>query len=253
MGPLLFILFINDLPLNVTHSELDMYADDTTLTVKGKTTEELESKLNEDMQNVSDWCIRNKMKANTNKTKVMMITTRQKRQTIPIENRELNVYLGNEKLGNAETEKLLGVKLNNNMSWEQHITHILSIANRKLALLRRIKKYLPLRTRKLFYNAHILPHLDYCSAVWGTSPHVQKLCKLQKRAARVILDVKDIRFPSALMFERLGWMPLQDRIAYRKLVLVHKALHQSAPAYITNMFKYIHELRNRTTRSSRQK
>ena len=82
------------------------------------------------------------------------------------------------------------------MSWENHINFTVSKIDKNIALLRRIKRYLPLQTRKLFFNANILPHMDYCSVIWGSSPHVKKITLAQKRAARVILDITDNCYPS---------------------------------------------------------
>ncbi len=78
LGPLLFIVFINDLPLSIPHGELDMYADDLTITASAKTIGQLNENLNEAMDKVSNWCNvsnDNKMIPNTDKTKCMLITT----------------------------------------------------------------------------------------------------------------------------------------------------------------------------------
>ncbi len=82
-------------------------------------------------------------------------------------------------LENVESEKLLGVVINHNLSLESHINGVVSNINRKLALLR-IKCCLPLATYKLFSNSHILPYIYYCSLVWGDSPHVFNILKAQK-------------------------------------------------------------------------
>ncbi len=66
------------------------------------------------------------------------------------------------------------------LPWEKHITTIVSTIKRKLALLRRIKWYMPLSTRKLFFNTHILPHIDYCAIIWGNLPHTQNLLLAQR-------------------------------------------------------------------------
>ena len=76
---LLFIMFMNDMPLNVSAS-VDMYADDSTITATGKTTEAVEEKLNNDLHEVSKWCEENKMVINPEKTKIMLVTTRHKWQ-----------------------------------------------------------------------------------------------------------------------------------------------------------------------------
>ncbi len=78
-------------------------------------------------------------------------------------------------LENVSTDKLLGVKINRNLSWEEHNNSIVRKVNSKLALLRGIKGCLPFEICKLFSGAHILPHMDYCSTVWGELPHVHSL------------------------------------------------------------------------------
>ncbi len=156
-------------------------------------------------------------------------------------------------LENVESEKLLGAIINKNLSWEEHIAKIVSTVNRKLALLRRIKNYLPTSARKTFFNAHILPHLDYCCTVWGSSPHVNALLSVQKRAARIILDIKDIQAPqnrSSILFSQLGWMPIYNRIAFRKATMVYKSLNNLAPPYMTNMLKHTTNFHSRQTRAA---
>ncbi len=193
-GPLLFIIFIKDLPLVAIHSEIDMYANDSTVTSTVKTTEEINGHLNIDMKEITKWCVENCMSANPTKTKSMLIMTWQKRLSL-LENQR-----NNDTLENVKSDKLLRDTIDHNLSWEKHITTIVSTINRKLALLRRIKRYMSISTRKLFFNTFILPHIDYCAIIWGSSPHTQNLLLDQKKAARVILDIKDIYHHSKDMF-----------------------------------------------------
>ena len=78
LGPLFFIIFMNDMPLNTGSDDpVDMYADDSTVSAPGNTLKHLEASLNNDLENVLQWCDVNRMVINTDKTKVMMITTQQ--------------------------------------------------------------------------------------------------------------------------------------------------------------------------------
>jgi ribonuclease P/MRP protein subunit RPP40 len=241
LGPLFFILFINDLPMSITESETDMYADDSSMTAVAKTVPELNDKLDTDMDNVDGWCGENGMAPNVPKTKSMLVTTWQKRASLPDNEKELCVKLKGQALQNVKTDVLLGTTINENLDWGQHIDNVVNKINSKLALLRGIKGCLPLAARKLFFNTHILPHLDYCSSIWGCSPHIEKLLLVQKRAARTILDIKgkNIRAPenrSHLLFARLGWMNIMDRVQFRKATMVYKSLNSLAPEYLTKMF-----------------
>ncbi len=138
-------------------------------------------------------------------------------------------WMGNI-LKSVSTDKLLGVKINHNLSWEEHINSIVRKVNSKLALLRGIKGCLPLETRKMFWGALILSHIDYCSIIWGDSPHVHCLQLAQKRA---ILDVKGkaIKLPenrSHILLSKLGWMNIQNCINFRKAVMIFNSLNNIA-------------------------
>ncbi len=115
LGPLLFITFMNDLPLHVV-SPLDMYADDSTFSVTGETIEEPEIKLNADLTNVQLWCQINKMAVNANKTKVMLVTTYQKEAKLP--SSVINVNFNDTLLETVNAEKLLRVAIDKHLSWK---------------------------------------------------------------------------------------------------------------------------------------
>ena len=168
---------MNDLPLYVS-SEFDMYADDSTLHAAAKTVEELEDILNQDLAHVKQWCKQNRMVANIDKTKAMIITTYQKAAKLP--RCTLNVLYDNVPLENVDNEKLLGVIVDKHLTWKHHVDKTCKSISKSIALLRRIKKYLPHQIRLTYYKAYIQPHLDYCNTVWGLSTHVSRIHILQK-------------------------------------------------------------------------
>ncbi len=219
LGLLLFILFINDLPLHCNNS-IDMFADDSTLHTQKRTVVELEHELNADLENISMWCKSNKMATNTAKTHSMLVTTWQKR--IHLEKKDMDVTLQN-----SEAEKVLGVTIDQHLNWNQHVFTVHSKVSQALYVFRKIKSHLPYRYRIMFYNAFIQPHFDYCSIVWSTTSgfNMNRLLKLQKRAARLILECP-WRTRSENMFKQLKWMPLADRIEFTKMTMVYKAKHQ---------------------------
>ncbi len=176
-GPLLFIVFMNDLPLHVDWS-LDMYADDSTLGASGMIIEDLEVKLNSDMAKLNKWCKDIKMAINCDKTKVMLITTYQKEAKL--DNTHVSVICDNTELENVNSNKMLSVIIDKNLTWKFHIDKTAKSICRNIALLRRIRKYLPHQTRITFYKSYIQPHIDYCYTVWGQSPHVNIIHILQK-------------------------------------------------------------------------
>ncbi len=120
-----------------------------------------------------------------------------------------------------------------------------------LYLLKQIKAYLPLDARKLFFNSYVLPHFDYCSIIWGncSKTALNKLVKLQKRAARLILN-KDYSTRTCELFSDLDWMPLGDRISFKRAVQVYKCLNDNASQGLDNLFEYNRNIHSHNTRSA---
>ena len=149
-----------------------------------------------DLINFDTWCEDNDMTQHLGKTIAMFLSTKQ--GTSKIMSDPPIISLHDSTIQVSEQEKLLGVFIDNNLSWSTHIENTLKKCNTLLYLLGRIKQYLSIPVRKIFFNAYILPHLDYCCTIWGNSSadSMDSLIKFQKRAARLILD-KDLETPSA--------------------------------------------------------
>ena len=108
-----------------------------------------------------------------------------------------------------------------------------------------------MKVQKLFYQGYILPLIDYGSNTWGSTSklNIERLSKLQKRAARIILKA-DFDTPSSEMFNELGWSTIENRHNYNKVVLTYKALNDLTPEYISNLLKPTFETHNRNLRSA---
>jgi hypothetical protein len=137
--PLLFIIFIfiNDLPLENLTSEIDMYADDTTLSINGKNIFEIEATLNEDLNSVSMWCTNNNMVINYTKTTCMLIGTKHRKAMME---KEFNIYIGNENIQNVNIQKLLGICLDHNLDWKNQIDYICKNISSRLFLFAKTKR-----------------------------------------------------------------------------------------------------------------
>ena len=158
-------MFINDLPLYTNNVSTDLYADDTTLYMIGETQDYIEQNLQIALQNLSEWCKLNGMLLNTEKTKAMLITTSQK--CLHLHNDILHLTYNNDVLNSVENEKVLGVRIDNNLTWSIHINFIAKKISSNLWLLSKLKDYLSTEHRVQFYKTYIQPHIDYCSTIWG--------------------------------------------------------------------------------------
>ena len=159
LGPLLFILYINDLPIYMQNCCTDLYADDSTLHLSGNCYQTLQSKVQEDLHGVEEWCNDNNMFINKNKTKYMIIGTKQR--AMPHYN-ESCLTINNQVIQSSTCESLLGIKIDPSLTWTNQIDVICSKISSRLYLLLKIKKFLNLDSRKLFYIGFILPLIDYC-------------------------------------------------------------------------------------------
>ena len=234
LGPLLFLLYINDLPLYLDNSTSDLYADDTTIHCSSSSVSNINMKLNNDMKKIHDWCNDNDMVINTEKSKSMIVGSCHKLQNA---DSDLKILYEDILLENVENEKLLGIYIDNSLSWSEQINHMVSKISSRLGLLSRLRTYLPMEGLIMYYNGYILPLFDYCCTIWGetTYSNVERLFKLQKRAARIILNAKyDVS--SSSLFHKLGWLTIQKRIEYHKGVLMFKCVNKTAPDYLCNLF-----------------
>ncbi|KAL9976294.1 hypothetical protein ACROYT_G013577 [Oculina patagonica] len=165
LGPTLFSIYINDLPLSLKKAEVDIYADDTTIWSSGNTCEEIQQKLQDTLDSAGKWFKANGMMPNTTKTKQLLIGTAQK--VCHADKNSLDLFLNNTRLDEATDEKILGVKIDKHLKWDKHIDYLISKLNSRICLLKRARCYLTTHCRKLLYNATIKPILEYCCTVWG--------------------------------------------------------------------------------------
>ena len=164
LGPLLFLIYINDFPncLNGTTSRL--FADDTNLTAVGETVDEVEGRADIDMGNVRKWLRANKLSLNIGKTEYILIGSRHKTNSIDTER---GIKIENQVIKKVRNTKVLGVKLDENLSWEKHIDHISSKITSGIGAIMRIKDYVEQSTLVTVYNVLIQPYFDYCCEIWG--------------------------------------------------------------------------------------
>ena len=143
LGPLLFLLFINDLPL-YTNVFTDLYADDTTLYDVQDSMEQIENNLQTTLNSLKIWCRQNGMILNSSETKVMLVTSNQKRERLPNDN--LDLKFNNESLNMISNDKILGVFVDNNLTWAHHIKYLTKKISSSTWLLSKIKKNLIYRS-----------------------------------------------------------------------------------------------------------
>ena len=130
LGPTLFLLFINDLPLHMNHCSTDLFADDTTFHINGKTISEIEAKLQFDSLEAHAWSKSNKLPINYDKTTSMIIGTKQRLHN----NQKLEINLADNPIVNVNKQKLLGIFIDEHLLWTPHIDYLCSTISSRISL-----------------------------------------------------------------------------------------------------------------------
>ena len=223
LGPLLFLVYINDLPLAIKNCEVTLYADDTVLYYFAKEPHHLADALNDDLLKVAQWLHGNKLTLNLTKTKSMIIGS--KRKLVGISSLLLSIF--DTDINSVTSFKYLGVMLSSTFTWSDHVEYISSKVNKNLGLLRRIKYYLPYDARLLFYNSLVLPIFDYADLVWGDKDKISlmnELQILQNKAAKLILDRPPYSSSTdALTISR--WPNLEERRKCHQCIYAYKCIN----------------------------
>ena len=232
LGPLLFSIYINDLPLHIT-AECEMFADDTTLHTVETDTAKIASSLQKCANDLQSWTESNHMALNPTKTELMLITNRQKRQNLTSQLPAITVC--NQPLKEVQHHKILGVTIDNNLSWSEHVKSLSKNIARKNFQLSRIKNFLNPHTRKLFYTAHIQSAIDYASTLWDSaSGNIMKsLISVQRRAIKSVVLKPKIQKED---FVSIGILPLLDRLKFNKGVFMRKILVGKSSARLSKLF-----------------
>ena len=153
----------------------------------------------------------------------------------------------------VNSTKLLGVNVDNTLSWTMQVAQVKKCTSYRLFLFRTIRKCLPLETRIKYYDYYVKPLIEYCSSVWGicSKENQTKIIKIQTKAARLILEAPPLT-PSKQMFQQLKWLPFNEIVKFRQVSLVYKAVNGNAPQNIQTMFTNIKDNSNYSLRSSAQ-
>ena len=181
LGPILFLIYINDLPSIFSEFKTILFADDSTFYISGADPNQLIIRSNAELDNFYQWCMCNRLTVNLSKCKYMLFSTRKIGILPPL--------LYHHNLISRTTEHmLLGVIIDESLTFKSHISYLVLKLSRIVSLLYQLNNYVPTYILKCLYNAHVVPHLQYCTSIWANSfpTHLLPLFRLQKRIIRLI-------------------------------------------------------------------
>ena len=248
LGPLLFLIYINDLPLISSMSDIDLYADDSTLHNSSPSIVRIKSNLQYSLDIVSEWCNTNNMSLHPAKTKCMILSTNYKVKRIL----DMKLTLNGSVIERVNCQKILGVYVDETLSWHVHVKDVVKKLNSKLALFRRIAFFLTNEMKSLYYNAYILSAMDYCCNVWGSchKSDLDKIIAIQKRAIKLI--TKSNAFDFDTDDKRRSFLSFKNRYKYHTALLVFKYNKGDCPSYFSELVTFANN-KKYSLRSSKNK
>ena len=246
LGPLLFLIYINDLTNCLSQSYPIMYADDTNIFITNKDFTTIEETLNQDLNSLSTWLRANKLSLNVEKTHSITFSL-----NFEISSRKPNLRINNTMIDSVTSTNFLGVKIDNKLKWDIHINYIATKISRSIGILKKASKFFDDSTLRTLYNCLIHPYLDYCILIWGNAPktYIVRLLRLQKRGLRVITHSHFLAHTTPL-FNSQKFLKFDDIFSTRCIIFTYKIYSFLFPSSFADEFRMFNPQHSHLTRIS---
>ena len=243
LGPLLFLIYINDLHHAIRYSIVHHFADDTNLINFSKSFKRLNIQMNKDLWHLWVWLNANKISLHAAKTEYVIFKS---------PNREIDhdfkLKIGGKRIFPSNHLKYLGVLIDANLSFQPQINAIAVKLKRANGILAKLRHYLPKEVLVSVYYALFYSHLNYCTQIWGqpVSNLISRITNLQNRAVR-IMSFADYHAPVNPLYRDLKLIKFKDLVHLKNVLLVHSVFHQSLPKALLKTFNigFSHAYRTR--------
>ena len=242
LGPILFLLYINDIS-RATSLNTIVFADDTTILCRMPSVQECAQRLNAEMPHLTEWVQTNRLSLNTDKTNYIVFS-RSRTRTTPVK-----ISIMGSEITKVTHFKFLGVIVDENLTWQQHINYIRSKIAKSLGIIRCAKRNLNFSTLKTLYLSFIHPLLTYCLDVWGGCGETlfQSIFRSQKKAIRLICSARRNAHTHDL-FQSLNILTLKNLYFYSIAVLMYKHHSHLTTPIINELFSSNRSVNSANTR-----
>lgn len=224
LGPILFLIYVNDMPNFIELSSFYQFADDSTAIEHSDTINELSIKCTNIIEKMNEWSKNNTFNLNPGKTNLIVFNK--------CFNKTESVYvkLNGKSVPNLETTKFLGIVIENTLGWQSHICTLTAKLNSSIYVCRFIRQQVSLDSLKIYYFAYVQSLLNYGVIFWGGDPHFSRLFISQKRFIKSMMGVSN-RTSCKPLFISLKIMSLPSLYIYRLVNFVrfnkHLFMHNS--------------------------
>ena len=221
LGPLLFLIFCNDLIKILENCRGILFADDTTVYKSNKSLKYLIWNVNQDLNKISDWFRANQLTLNTSKTVCMLFSPKKTKEMV-------NLIVNNEHVKQVDYTKFLGVWIDTSLNWKIHVNRLSIKLKQGQGMLRQCKSLLDFSTKKILYYAQCFSHLNYCISVWGcmlAKSDLKKLQLLQDGCVKQLIN----RSPTTVDYRKLELLTVEQIILLEKHKFAYKTLSKQLP------------------------
>jgi len=237
LGPILFLIYVNDVKNSDLTAEYSLYADDTTVIQSAPTLREATDKMNSTMSKVHEWFTQNKLNLNPSKTRYMIFNGKGTAETklVKIDDEYIERVWT---YGKEKSFKLVGIQVDEKLKWNEHITYIAKKIGYANYSLTKAQKKLSVKSKKLLYSGLIHSHLVYGSPVWGFAAkcRLDKLIKQQKKAIRKIYNLR-YKDHTHEFFSKAKILKLQDLLEHTTLCYMQSGLHETSPNHVKRLWQ----------------
>ena len=244
LGPLLFLIYINDLHQAIKHSSVHHFADDTNLLTTGLCIKKIQDQVNQDLKSLSNWLKANKIALNASKTEVIIFRQRNKKilyrnsddQLVPW---NLKIKIDGKKIEPSNYVKYLGIYIDQHLDWNYHVDELSTKLSRAVGMLAKIRHYVSKETLSMIYHGIFSSLLHYGSQIWGQSVKiVDKMEKLQKKALR-IMNFEPPRASSSPLFNKSEILKFGDQIKLSNFLFAYDNLKCNLPSVLCDMISLV--------------
>ena len=244
LGPLLFLLYINDLPHCSDLLTFRLFADDTKTFISDHSLQNIQFTLNSEIPKLNNWLAANRLSLNVGKTEFMIFKPRNKPEDI-----EINISIANSIILRTKSKKYLGLTFDDSMSWNSHITHVTQKLSKAIGIMYRLRPYVHSDILRNIYYAIVYPYLTYGISSWGSAPptNLETIQVKQNHCIRLVYDL-DRRHNRNDMYFRFKFLKLNEIFHSVLLKFVHKFHNNRLPPAFERYFGYASDAHQYNTR-----
>ena len=244
LGPLLFLIYINDLHKSIKYSTVHHFADDTNLLVVGKDIVKIQKLINRDLKLLSTWLRANKISLNASKTELIIFRDPRKKII-----HELNIKINGKRLVPQNFVKYLGIYIDCHLNWNAHLTEMSSKLSRANGMLCKIRHFVSSEILKIIYYGIFSSIFTYGSQIWGQNNVVVKKLQIFQNKALRIIKFKPPRTSATPLFKAFGILKLADNVNLQNFLFAHGSLNNQLPSSLCGQLYLVdsdHNLRSKT-------